>query len=95
MNIYGIKTLAGVPVVAHQVKNPTSIHKHAGLNPGLAQWVKDRDCHKLWSQIQPGSVVAVAQASAVTLIQSPARELPFAAGVAIKSKQKANKQNLL
>ena len=28
-------------VVAEQVKNPTSIHEDWGLNPGLAQWVKD------------------------------------------------------
>ena len=31
----------GVPVVAQQVKNPTSIHKDVGLIPGLTQWVKD------------------------------------------------------
>ena len=31
----------GVPVVAQQVKNPTSIHKNVGLISGLAQWVKD------------------------------------------------------
>ena len=30
----------GVPIVAKQVKNPTSIHGDAGLIPGLAQWVK-------------------------------------------------------
>ena len=30
-----------VPIVAQQVKNPTSIHKDAGLIPGLAQWIKD------------------------------------------------------
>ena len=30
----------GVPVVAQQVKNPTSIHKDVGLIPGLTQWVK-------------------------------------------------------
>ena len=30
-----------VPVVAQQVKNPASIHKDAGLIPGLTQWVKD------------------------------------------------------
>ena len=31
----------GVPVVAQQVKNPTSIHKAAGSIPGLTQWVKE------------------------------------------------------
>ena len=30
----------GVPIVAHQVKNLTNIHKVAGSIPGLAQWVK-------------------------------------------------------
>ena len=31
----------GVPVVAQQVTNPTSIHEDKGFIPGLAQWVKD------------------------------------------------------
>ena len=30
-----------VPIVAQQVKNLTSIYEDTGLNPSLAQWVKD------------------------------------------------------
>ena len=32
---------SGIPIVAQQVKNPTSIHEDVGLIPGLTQWVKD------------------------------------------------------
>ena len=35
------KVRLGVPIVAQQVKNPTSIHEDAGLIPGFAQWLKD------------------------------------------------------
>ena len=35
-----INLLEGVPVVAQQVMNPTSLHKDAGAMPGLAQWIK-------------------------------------------------------
>ena len=37
INFYAI----GVPIVAQWAKNLTSIHKDAGLSPGLTQWVKD------------------------------------------------------
>ena len=36
-----LKSLGGVPIVAQQFTNPTSIHEDGGLIPGLSQWVKD------------------------------------------------------
>ena len=36
-----VERVMGVPVVAQQVKNLTSIHVDEGLIPGLAQWDKD------------------------------------------------------
>ena len=32
---------SGVPIVAQQVKNLTSIHEDVDSIPGLIQWVKD------------------------------------------------------
>ena len=48
--------------MAQQVKNPTGVHKDAGLVPGLTQWVKDKCCHELQcrSKMWLGSSVAVA-----------------------------------
>ena len=31
----------GIPIVALQIKNLTSIHEDVDLIPGLAQWVKN------------------------------------------------------
>jgi len=68
--------------VAQQVKNPTNIHKDMGSIPGLDQWVKD----PVWPQL--GSCIAVAvrlwcRPAAAAPIQPLARELPYAADVAV------------
>ena len=42
VDYFSIKAhVRGVPVVAQQVKNQTSIHEVVVSIPGLAQWVKD------------------------------------------------------
>ena len=49
----------GIPIVAQQVKNMTSVHEDVGSIPGLTQWVKDPCYHKLQcrSQMWPGSSI--------------------------------------
>ena len=51
----------GVPIVAQQSVNPTSIHEDMGSIPSLAQWVKDLVCRALWCRSKTwfGSHVAV------------------------------------
>ena len=78
--------MEGVAAVAQPVKNTTSIHEDACLNPGLTQC-----CCKLWrrSQMQLGSGIAVA----VVLVTVYGTDLtsslgtsicPYAASVALK-----------
>ena len=35
------KAALGIPIVAQQLTNPTSIHDDAGSIPGLAPWVRE------------------------------------------------------
>ena len=93
------KYTSGVPVVAQQVKNPSSIHEDVGLIPGLAQWVKGSSTaisccigHRcssdpallwLWLWCRP------AAAAPIWLLSW---ELPYATGVALKRTNKQRKE---
>ena len=87
------KAISGVPIVAQQVKNLTSIHEDAGLIPGLTQWVMDlvaTSCGVGWRFGLDWYWVAAAvpQAGSYTPIQPLAWELPYAVGAALKRKIK-------
>ena len=83
----------GVPVVAHQVKNLTSIYEDAISIPGLAQWVEDLSF--LWAVVLVWDVAWIPsllwlwyRPAAAALIWPLAWELPYALGAALKATKK-------
>ena len=76
------KNVTGVPVVAQQVKNLTSIKEGMGQIPGLAQWIKDLALCQ-----------TVAQVADAASIGPLAWKLPHATGVALKEKKKNVTEN--
>ena len=71
----------GVPIVAQQVINLTSIHEDSSLIPGLTQCVKDWELLWLWCRL-----------AAPVPVQTLASELPYAPGATLKKQKKKKKR---
>ena len=85
----------GVPIVAQQVKNLTSVHEDVGLIPGPARWIKGlallqgvalgckccSDSTLLWLWLW-------CRLAAAAPVRPLAWELPYATGAALKRQKK-------
>ena len=85
--------LKGILIVAQWIENPTSIHENAGSIPGLTQSVKGSDidvnCGVGRRHISDLSLLWLWHRLAAAAPIGPlAWELPYAAGAALKRKQK-------
>ena len=91
----------GVPILAQQLTNTTSIHEDIDLIRDLAQWIKIWHCRELWCKLQMrlGSHIAVAvpQASSYRSNSTPSLGTSICCRLGPKKtkKQPKNKQKKL